>query len=526
MDEPFIEHLNKCADIVHSDTDALFSPMSAMRGLEYFWVEPEQEKETKSEPFKHHPRRIADVGSFSDMYSSYTNGLHSYNSLDNDPDIIDEWSSVYNKPRVSHEICIDGTYTDLSLKDRYKGLCVGETKMFSSIEKHLESKGILNKAPLYFKNSSEWQRRVRKYCFESLRRSNNMAGYDFLGPIDTHWHTFGYDVGMMNEFYELKPGETRRNVLMYNSPTVLLTNLGKKVNFKSGDTLNFSIFTSHYGKSDLENAQLTVRLSIDGKVTERKNTTIKSVANGQVSKLDTFSFLLLDIEKPAQMKLSATLDGGEVFSENEWELYLFPKSEEIKTENLIIKDQIEENELCVLLENGKDVLLFGSTPFEALPTSFRISLAGRTSGNLATVINDHPSLGDMPHDGFCGWQFARMLEGGNAVCFETDEVPFNPIIEVVSTHKYVIRQAAFFEFNVGKGRLIVCSFDFKDDDPAAMWFKNKLISYAESDNFNPKDTITTAQLRGLINSKVKKAAANTNLAFNPNDKTAVRGRKI
>ena len=526
MDEPFIEHLNKCADIVHSETDALFSPMSAMRGLEYFWVEPEQEKETKSEPFKHHPRRIADVGSFSDMYSSYTNGLHSYNSLDNDPDIIDEWSSVYNKPRVSHEICIDGTYTDLSLKERYKGLCVGETKMFSSIEKHLQDKGVLHKAPLYFKNSSEWQRRVRKYCFESLRRSNNMAGYDFLGPIDTHWHTFGYDVGMMNEFYELKPGETVRNVLMYNSPTVLLTNLGKKVNFKSGDTLNFSIFTSHYGKCDLEDIQLTVRLSIDGKVTERKNTTVKNVVNGQVSKLDTFSFLLPDIEKPAQMKLSATLDGGEVFSENEWELYLFPKSEEIKTENLIIKDQIEENELCVLLENGKDVLLFGSTPFEALPTSFRISLAGRTSGNLATVINDHPSLGDMPHDGFCGWQFARMLEGGNAVCFETDEVPFNPIIEVVSTHKYVIRQAAFFEFNVGKGRLIVCSFDFKDDDPAAMWFKNKLISYAESDNFNPKDTITTAQLRGLINSKVKKAAANTNLAFNPNDKTAVRGRKI
>ena len=38
-----------------------------------------------------------------------------------------------------------------------------------------------------------------------LRRCENMAGYDFLGPVDTHWHTFGYDVGMMNEFFELKP---------------------------------------------------------------------------------------------------------------------------------------------------------------------------------------------------------------------------------------------------------------------------------------------------------------------------------
>jgi len=525
MDEPFIEHLNKCGDVVHSKTDALFSPMSAMRGLEYFWVEPKQEKETKLIPFKHHPRRINTVGSFSDMYSSYTNGLHSYNSLDNDPDIIDKWSCVYNKPRVSHEICIDGTYTDLSLKDRYKGLRVGETKMFSSIEKHLESKGLLSKAPLYFKNSSEWQRRVRKYCFENLRRSNNMAGYDFLGPIDTHWHTFGYDVGMMNEFYELKPGETLRNVLMYNSPTVLLTDLGKKVNFASGDTLDFSVLVSHYGNGDLEKSQLTVRLSIDGKTFNRECVTINKIENGQVSKLCAFSISLPDLQKPAKMILSAMLDGGEVFSENEWELYLFPKAEEIKAEKIVIKEKIEENEFCSLLEDGKDILLFGSSPFEALPTSFRISLAGRTAGNLATVINDHPALEDMPHDGFCGWEFAKMLEGGNAICFETDEVPFNPVIEVVSTHKYAIRQAALFEFNVGNGRLLVCSFDFKENDPAAIWFKNKLISYAQSDKFEPQDTISTAQLRSLINAKVKKAAANTNLAFNPNDKTAVRKKR-
>jgi len=131
----------------------------------------------------------------------------------------------------------------------------------------------------------------------------------------------------------------------------------------------------------------------------------------------------------------------------------------------------------------------------------------------------------MPHDGFCGWEFAKMLEGGNAICFETDEVPFNPVIEVVSTHKYAIRQAALFEFNVGNGRLLVCSFDFKENDPAAIWFKNKLISYAQSDKFEPQDTISTAQLRSLINAKVKKAAANTNLAFNPNDKTAVRKKR-
>lgn len=522
IDEPFIEYLNKCADSVHENTDALFSPMNALRGLEYFWVEPEQEKEIKAEPLKHHPRRIKAVGEFSDMYSTYTNGQHSYFSLSADPHKVDGWSSVYGKPRVSHEICIDGTYTDLSLKDRYKGLRVGNTDMFNSIERHLEEKGVLSKAALYFKNSSQWQRRMRKYCFEAMRRSNNMAGYDFLGPIDTHWHTFGYDVGMMNEFYELKPGETLRNVLMYNSPTVILTDLGKKANFVSEGTINCNILVSHYGESDLLNAQLGIKLSVDGKIVERQNVHIEAVKNGEVSVIHRFSVALPRVEKPAEMKLYVTLDKDEVFAENEWELYLFPEPVGKVNNKLVVSSGMESEELMRLLESGKDVLLLGAEPFTSLPTSFRIALAGRTSGNLATVIADHPALRNMPHGGFCGWQFIDMLENGSAVCFECDDVVFNPIIEVVSTHKYVIRQAAMFEFNAINGRLLVCGFKFNENDPAANWLKSQLISYASSDEFNPKDNVDRHQLISFINSAVKKAASNTNLAFNPNDKTAIR----
>jgi len=539
MDEPFIEHLHKCGDVVHEQTDALFSPMSAMRGLEYFWVEPEQEAETKEEPFKHHPRRMEMVGTFSDVYSSYPNGQHSYFSLDGEPEKVDRWSSVYKKPRISHEICIDGTYTDLSLKDRYKGTRVGRTEMFTSLEAHLEKKGVLKKAPLYFKNSSEWQRRVRKYCFENVRRCNHIAGYDFLGPIDTHWHTFGYDVGMMNEFYELKPGETVRNVRMYNAPTVLLTDLGRKTNFAAGDTLSCGLYVSHFGKSNLEAAKLTIRFTLDGEEIAYKVTDISGIENGQVSKVHDLVYKLPNVQKPGEMKLYVNLDGNGVMAENEWELYVFPASlDEPKNDgNIEIADDKREKstpvvskgmplcELERLLEEGKDVLLLGTEPFVSLTTSYRIALAGRTSGNLATVVADHPSLNDLPHEGFCGWQFGELMEGGRAVCFESDMVPFDPIIEVVSTHKYVIRQAALFEFQVGGGRLLVCSLHLQETDPAARWLYHKLISYMRSEAFKPKHVIDVGQLRSLASGKVKKTAANTNLAFNANDKTAVRKKK-
>lgn len=525
IDEPFVKHLKNCAEVVHNNTDSLFAPMSAMRGVEYFWCEPEQEKELKNEPFKHHPRRIKEIGEFSDLFCSYPDGAHSYFSLNGDAAFVDKISDVYKKPRLSHEICIDGTYTDLSVKERYKDLKVGKVDMFSSIERHLAKKGILKNAPFYFKNSSEWQRRVRKYCFENVRRSNNIAGYDFLGPIDTHWHTFGYDVGMMNEFYELKPGETERNVLMYNSQTVLLCDLLKKTCFTSGETLSCTFSVSHYGAGELKNAKLTIRLFADGKILKHSCVEIFKAENGKVSVLSDFSFVLPEVDKPKAMRLYAVLDGDDVFAENEWELYLFPKTHEKKGENLVVSNGMSAEEMIALLDEGKDVLLLGTKPFESLPTTFRISLAGRTSGNLATVVAEHPLLKDMPNEGFCGWQFANMLEGGNAVCFESDDVPFNPIIEVVSSHKYVIRQAALFEFCALNGRLLVCGFNFDENDAAACWLKSRLVEYATGNEFNPKDKINAKQLLSLINTPIKKTAVNTNFAFNQNDKTAIRKKK-
>jgi len=526
VDEHFIEYLKECADAVHSGTDSLFSPLSALRGIEYFFTEPEQEKYIIKEPFRHNKRRMEILSGFCDLFSSFPHGVYSYESLKGSVEKANAESECYGRPRLSHEICIDGTYTDLSLKERYKNTRIGNTRMFDSIERHLSRKGLLEKAPVFFKNSSEWQRRIRKYCFEKVRRTDSFSGFDFLGPIDTHWHTFGYDVGMMNEFYELKPGETVRNVLMYNSPTVLLTDLDKCVNFVSEQELMLNIFVSHYGEKPLKNACLEIRLSIDGKVKDRKMITAEKVEIGRVSLICNYAFKLPKTDKAKAMKLYVTLDGGETFAENEWELYIFPNPDETKCDDLIVSNGMTAEELIFAMENGKKVVILGSAPFATLDTTFKIALAGRTAGNLATVIYDHPVTNQFPHDSFCGWQFSELMENGRAVCFETEGVPFDPIIEVASSHKYAIRQAAMFEFEAINGKLLVCSFNFNDADPAACWLKECLLMYANSDEFKPRNKISRDQLYELTLGAVRHATENTNIAFNPNDKTATRKKYV
>ena len=513
-------YLRDVADMVHAQTDSLFSPMSAMRGIEYALVKGKDVIVEK--PFAHNPERISRLSEYCDLYTSYQLGVTSYDSLNKGTAAdLDAWGDVYcGKPRTSHEICIDSSYVDFGLEKLYpKDSPILKTGLFSEPRRLLKEKGLLDRADTYFRNSCEWMWRIRKHCFEKLRAADRVAGYDFLGDINTHWHTFGYSVGMMDEFYRLKPGETVENVLRYNSAAVVLSDLGNDFNVTAGDvkTVRFSI-------SNYDDAAPGAKLEVS--LTDEKSNAIFAdtlrpgdVANGRITALGK-----VDIPVPASVAvkkymLKVAFSGGKVKSSNEWELYAFPKVEPVAAaSNVKVVAEISESDLVAAMERGESVLLLGAGPFKSLPTTFRIGLAGRCSGNYATVIKSgHPAFEGLPHDGYCGWQFRRLLEGGAAVQLEAG-VPFDPVIDIASAVKHVIRQAMVFEYRIGKGRLMVCSFSFGKNDPAAVWLRDRLVSYVSGDRFKPSQSLTVEQLRAVINAPlVSGAKRNANRARNPND---------
>ncbi len=515
VNEDYIAHLRSCAELIHSQTDSLFSPISAMRGIEYNF----KDGKTVDVPFRHNPERLAKVAEFCDLYNTYSLGLTSYQSDQGDHKILDERNAIYQKPLLSHEICIQGTYIDLSLKDRYKGSRIGETEFMTSVEKHLETVGLLEKAPLYYRNSAAWQQLQRKHCFETLRRSETFAGYDFLGDIDTHWHTFGYCVGMMNEFYELKPGETVKNVLRYNSDCVLLADLPRNRNYEAGAKAEIPVLVSNYGEP-LSKATLQLRLSGNGTVYLRKEIRLSNIPAGEIEKLYILSFRIPKVETPQELKLTAVLSGGHTDQENSWELYVFPKAKSRKYPALTVATEMSKETLLAKMKAGERVLLFDKTPFNTLDVSFQLSVAGRTNGHLATVIQDHPLMEEFPHKGYCGWQFREMMRDAKAAVLDLKRLPHDPIIDIASTYKNAHREAMLFEYQVGEGKLLVCTLNLRKEDPAACWLKTKLTEYAASDCFQPRDSITLEELATLCGETALTQGANTNEAQNANDITA------
>jgi len=102
-------------------------------------------------------------------------------------------------------------------------------------------------------------------------------------------------------------------------------------------------------------------------------------------------------------------------------------------------------------------------------------------------------------------------------------------VDVASAVKCPIRQAALFEYRVGEGRLMVCSFRFDEKDPAAAFLKERLRDYIASDAFEPKDALRVEQLAALIDHPRVLTTANPNRAANPGDPSGLvraRGEKI
>ena len=513
IDEDYIEHLRKVSEFVHSESDSLFSPMSALRGIEYFSYGDCQAEE----PFTHNPKRLAALSEFCDVYNSYSLGDTSYNSTDGEPEILNRRNAIYKKPLLSHEICIHGTYCDLSLKSRYEGTRIGKTEIFTSVEEHLRDKGLFDRADIYYKNSVKWQEILRKECFELVRKTSTFAGYDFLGDIDTHWHTFGYCVGLMNEFYELKPSLSVEKIRRYNTDTVLLSRLPHCQNLASGDKLDFDILLSNYG-DDISKEILYVTLKSNSSVILSKSISKIGTKRGELKDICRESIIMPEVEKPTRLTLTATL--GDIAT-NEWTLYLFPKCRKTKTRNgILVTNEISAEELCERLSHGERIVIFGAKPFQYEGTSFRISLAGRTNGHLATVLNEHPLTNALDCEGFCNEAFRSMLSGARAAILDHESAPFSPIIEIATSYKNAHREALLFEYAIGEGKLLVCGLNLNDDDMGAAWLKEKILDYAQSDAFSPCNKLSENELLEIIGAKIAYSEKNTNLAMNKNDITA------
>ena len=471
--------------------DALYNPIECLWGVDFYISATNQSLNTQ---------KLDALKEFADVFAPSYN--LSFFVFPGDWRALNERYKPYERPILMHELGIIGNYIDLDTELRYEGTRIG-TDYYAAVRRYLKENGVLPMARRYFENSCKWMAAVHKHNLETARKCSYIQGYNFLGDANQTYHRGGYPCGIMNEFYELKPGETAENFLKSNGESVILLDLARRRNLTVGQKCSYAVLSSLYGPGSLADGTLYWYLAgSDKRVYDGGSFSAKNVANGSVETIGNIEFAAPHVDKPVKLTLHARLSGGEYELTNDWDLWVFPKTTapDLSTASIRVVSELDSDSLKSLSEGGKVVLL-GGKPFPTLPTSFSPAPTGRTEGNLATVIADHPALGDFPHEGWCDWQFEPMLENATTVVFNDTGLPFQPIIDVASSFKYVRRQSNLFELAVGSGKLLVCTLNLNQSDPAAEYLLRGLLSYAASDAFQPKPSVTADAIEKLRDMK-------------------------
>ncbi|MFV0343004.1 MAG: glycoside hydrolase family 2 protein [Anaerocolumna sp.] len=499
IDEFMLMHLEQmAAHCKRLAPDSLFNPMEGLRAIEY------ELDETAlgyvNEPYPHNAARLKRLDAVSDVYAPH-GALFSYHSLATDDTLMRQRLSIFSQPCLMHEVGINDSYLNLDLEHRYANTRIG-ADLFSAVRKHMEERGVLKNAALYYQNSCKWMKQIVKYSIEQARRCDMVSGYDLLGAIDCHWHRTGYAVGILNEFYELKAGFTREDVLRFNRESVLLADCGVDRNLYFGEHRRIAMYASLYNGSHLEHGSLQWQLVDDMQVIiDRGEQVVEQAFNGQVTALGAITMTIGRLTSATRLILKARLTSEKYDIENQWDFWAFPEERTKQDSGSDIKVNILNNldqTAIEFMKEGGRVLLLGGDVFSTLPTTFQIMSGGRVQGNNATVIYDHPITRKFPHEGYCDWQFYSMIEKGATVVFDDLNLPFEPIIEMVSSYKLIRKQASLFEVGVGKGGCVVCTFHIEPHNPAACYLREQIMDYLTSDDFAPKINVSRKQLLELV----------------------------
>ena len=481
LDEDKLQALERTADIAHTLAPAaLFDPQEALRGIEYGWKETDVGADAEEITLKNgkklriNRRRLAKIKQFSDVFGHYSWGYLSYDSSDGDSRVLDAAYPMYERPLLCHEAGIYGSYIDLSLEKRYEGTRIG-TDMYRLAREYMTREGIMDNRELYLKNSCLLQASVRKANIETIRKCRHTAGFDYLGAIDYHWHHTGYQCGILNEFYEEKPGCTKESVKVWNGERVLLIDNGTQFTFACGETVRLPVLLSNYGDGDLSGGKLEWEFG-----GECGSTDAAAAACGSVTKLCELELTMPEVQKMLVLKLM--YKAGGCTASNEWKLWCFDMS--AAKNGCRIVDKLTEADIEAL-EAGENILLLGTEGFPSQKIAYQPMPSGRTLGMVATVIREHPALKDFPQEGWCDRQFRTLLNGGSALRYGTVnakeiDAAFDPIIDVCMGYKRAGRYAALAEFSVGKGRLLVSGLNLTGDAPEQKAMKRALTEYMAS----------------------------------------------
>ncbi len=382
------------------------------------------------------------------------------------------------QPLISHEQGQWCVFPDFRETPQYTG--VYKAANFEIFRDLLAANGMASQAVKFLMSSGRLQVLAYKYEIERHLRTPGYAGFQLLslndysgqgsalvGPLNVHWREKGYC--------------TAEDWREFCSDIVPLASM-PRFTYSTTDTIR--AHTLLYNMSGTPISRLSYTISDAN----------RTWATGQYAVGEDIVFMPTAVTEASKLTLTLEADSGH---RNHWDFWVYPTlKDELSVEGLMTTASLDS--ALTALEAGKDVLLCAAGQIKYgndivhrfLPvfwnTSWFKMKPPHTTG--AYIQAGHPIFRDFPTD---DWQDLQWWELTNrAQCINLAEFPkdFQPIVQPIDTWHLSRKLGMLLEARVGKGRLILTTFDLTSDLDrriVARQLRSSILNYMQSSDFQP-----------------------------------------
>ncbi len=411
----------------------------------------------------------------------------------------------YDVPVVSHEIGQWCVYPNFREMAKYTGVL--QARNFEIFRDSLEAHHMLDQAEDFLMASGKLQAMLYKEEIESALRTPGFGGFQLLdihdfpgqgtalvGILDPFWDSKGY----------IEPDEHRR----YCCETVPLVRLKKRV-WTTGQKFIADAEIAHFGPAPIRNALPVWSINYpDGKELSSGRLEKTTIPLGNGFPLGKITARLENVKAPAKLTITVALKGTPY--ENNWDIWVYPKEFEIEApKNVLVTERFDEQTIAAL-EKGRKVLLM--PPLNGIDSDIPAGFTSifwntqwtrqqppHTLGILCDP--EHPALRRFPTEYHSNWQWWDLVTKSKFMVLDDFGPGVRPIVQVIDDWNTNRKLGLLFEARIGKGKLLICSMDLRNnlkDRPAARQMLRSLMSYMKSHAFAPKITLEAEGIRNLL----------------------------
>jgi beta-galactosidase len=354
---------------------------------------------------------------------------------------------------------------------------------------------------------------------ESFLRTPSCRGVQLLGIQDFTGQGEAM-VGWLDPFYESKgttePAEFRR----YCAPTVPLLKLPGYV-FRKSDKPRIEALLHHYGADDLKDERLSWSLAgVSGKVIDSGSLPGGDYPAGGVYPCGDFTPDFSEVRAPARCDLTIGIPGRKL--SNIYQIWVFPDAVGIAADGAVVVTDDWEGVARAALNEGRKVVLIadrlGGRAASKLgqwqPLYWSVPFfPGQNRDTLGLMLDEkHPALGGFPTAGFGDWNWFRICQGARGFDL-TARAPreLRPIAQPVTDFHLNRRLGSIFEAMVGKGSLMVCGYNIREDRakafPEVAQLRRSLLDHVMSEEFAPVIPMEMSALDTLFADPAARAEA-------------------